>query len=418
MHDEHLAARFNGSLCVRCVPAIMVVMLTAPPLCAGFELRDDDRVVLVGSTLVEREQTYGYWEALLTSRWPERNVTFRNLGWSGDTVWGESRGYFDPPEKGYQNLLDLVSELAPTVVIVGYGTNESFAGPDGLARFREGMSRLLDDLAAADRRFILLSPIGQEWVAADSRRPAQGAAPLDLAQRNAQLALYADEIRRLALQRGHEYVDLLAPRGKSLDLTEDGMHPGDDGYYLLRRAWCEDLELPHPLLRIAVDNGDVSPATAGAAVKVLLSTPAHLRLSVRLARLPSAPSTHFGKCVTLRVGGLAAGRYRLTIDGQDVMRTSATRLADGECLGRGSADFKQAEQLRQAILAKNELFFHRWRPQNITYLFGFRKHEQGQNAREIARFDPLVAEQEQAIARLRIPAERTYELMRESEETR
>ena len=26
-------------------------------------------------------------------------------------------------------------------------------------------------------------------------------------------------------------------------------------------------------------------------------------------------------------------------------------------------------------------FFHRWRPQNETYLFGFRKHEQGKNAR-------------------------------------
>ena len=39
---------------------------------------------------------------------------------------------------------------------------------------------------------------------------------------------------------------------------------------------------------------------------------------------------------------------------------------------------------------KNELFFHRWRPANSTYLFGFRKHEQGQNAKEIPEFDPLI----------------------------
>jgi hypothetical protein len=39
---------------------------------------------------------------------------------------------------------------------------------------------------------------------------------------------------------------------------------------------------------------------------------------------------------------------------------------------------------------KDELFFNRWRPQNETYLFGFRKHEQGQNAREIPMFDPLI----------------------------
>jgi hypothetical protein len=33
---------------------------------------------------------------------------------------------------------------------------------------------------------------------------------------------------------------------------------------------------------------------------------------------------------------------------------------------------------------ENDLFFHRFRPANSTYLFGFRKHEQGQNAKEMA----------------------------------
>lgn len=61
----------------------------------------------------------------------------------------------------------------------------------------------------------------------------------------------------------------------------------------------------------------------------------------------------------------------------------------------------RAEALRQAILRKNELFFHRWRPQNSTYLFLFRKHEQGQNAREIPMFDPLIEKQEQRIFALR-----------------
>ena len=59
------------------------------------------------------------------------------------------------------------------------------------------------------------------------------------------------------------------------------------------------------------------------------------------------------------------------------------------------------EPLRQAVIAKNELFFHRWRPQNETYLFGFRKHEQGKNAKEVAEFDPLVAKAEEEIERIR-----------------
>ena len=49
-----------------------------------------------------------------------------------------------------------------------------------------------------------------------------------------------------------------------------------------------------------------------------------------------------------------------------------------------------AEALRASVLRKNSLFFHRSRPANYTYIFGFRKREQGQNAVEIPKFDPLI----------------------------
>ena len=75
-------------------------------------------------------------------------------------------------------------------------------------------------------------------------------------------------------------------------------------------------------------------------------------------------------------------------------------------------DFEQAEALRRAILDKNQLYFHRWRPQNETYLFGFRKHEQGNNAVEIPQFDPLVEAQEQVIGKLAAPVARHYELVK------
>ncbi|MEX0867342.1 MAG: hypothetical protein WD030_08280, partial [Pirellulales bacterium] len=61
---------------------------------------------------------------------------------------------------------------------------------------------------------------------------------------------------------------------------------------------------------------------------------------------------------------------------------------------------------------KNELFFHRYRPQNETYLFLFRKHEQGNNAVEIPQFDPLVEAEEKRIAELRQPKQHTYRIER------
>ncbi|MEY4307030.1 MAG: hypothetical protein RJA95_398, partial [Verrucomicrobiota bacterium] len=49
-----------------------------------------------------------------------------------------------------------------------------------------------------------------------------------------------------------------------------------------------------------------------------------------------------------------------------------------------------AQALRASVLRKNSLFFHRSRPANYTYIFGFRSREQGRNAVEIPKFDPLI----------------------------
>src|SRR4030095_11648529 len=81
-----------------------------------FELLEGDRVALIGDTFVEREQSYGYVEWMLTSHYPYRNVIFRNLGWSADTPAGVSRAGFDPPEKGFDRLKEQVAAFKPTVV--------------------------------------------------------------------------------------------------------------------------------------------------------------------------------------------------------------------------------------------------------------------------------------------------------------
>lgn len=61
-------------------------------------------------------------------------------------------------------------------------------------------------------------------------------------------------------------------------------------------------------------------------------------------------------------------------------------------------DTQRLAELRKAVVEKQRLFFYRWRPQNEIYLFGSRKHEQGNNGVEIPMFDPLIAKQEAVIA--------------------
>jgi hypothetical protein len=82
-------------------------------------------------------------------------------------------------------------------------------------------------------------------------------------------------------------------------------------------------------------------------------------------------------------------------------RLWATRFAEALGLPKADVSSPGATALRQAVVKKDFLFFNRWRPANETYLFGFRKHEQGQNAKEMEQFDPIVAEQEKKMAQLK-----------------
>jgi hypothetical protein len=157
-----------------------------------FELLGGDRVVFLGNTLIEREQKYGYWETMLTARYPDRNIIFRNLGWDGDTVWADSRGIFDPPAKGYQRMLAHVGRIKPTVIFLGYGNNEAFAGRKGLPAFIKQYNKLIDDLknvSAKGVRFVILSPIRYE----ELEKPFP--TPIEI---NHKLELYGIALREIA----------------------------------------------------------------------------------------------------------------------------------------------------------------------------------------------------------------------------
>ena len=76
-------------------------------------------------------------------------------------------------------------------------------------------------------------------------------------------------------------------------------------------------------------------------------------------------------------------------------RKLASPLVTSLGLRAGKATASSA--LRGLILAKNRFFFQQWRPQNEIYLFGSRKHEQGQNGAEMPQFSPLIEAKEQQI---------------------
>ena len=116
-----------------------LALFTCPAPAAPFEVKPTDRLVIIGNTLIEREQQYGYWEAMLTAQAPGLKV--RNLGWSGDDVFGTARRAFDVdnPDIGRKRLVELAIAEKPTAILICYGGNEAFAGRRGSTSSRRGL---------------------------------------------------------------------------------------------------------------------------------------------------------------------------------------------------------------------------------------------------------------------------------------
>jgi lysophospholipase L1-like esterase len=397
--------------------ACCICFIATPLAAAGeFQFRNGDRVVLVGNTLIEREQLYGYWETLLTALNPDKNITFRNLGWSGDTVFGEARAGFGTPADGFRHLKEDVLAFKPTVLILGYGGNESFAGPAGLPRFLKGLDTLLDAMAPTEARVVLLSPLRHE------RLPA----PLpDPTEHNKNLELYRDALREVALKRGYWFLDLYglvprereAPGARAVHLTDNGIHLTAYGYWRSAFSLARGLGFTPASWKITFDLRGNRITAEGADVGRDPAAP--MRLNVKDSTLPFSPSpkvvdtngNDFTNQRILRIHGLEAGDYLLKIDGRAVTVATAQQWQRGVYIAPPTEASKQVDRLRQLIIEKNRLYFHRWRPENETYLFGFRKYEQGQNAVEVPRFDPLVQKLDAQIAKLRTPVVHKYEIV-------
>lgn len=155
---------------------------------------------------------------------------------------------------------------------------------------------------------------------------------------------------------------------------------------------------------------------SGTAVRFVIFSPIQQK-----GEAPDSPRTRDLEAVSAALGALAQSRQARFVDCLTMSRQMlrlrmvsyespvilnpqghefmASRIV--EALGGDVADLPGLETLEEAIREKNAQFFHRWRPANWTYLFGFRQHEQGRNAVEVPRFEPLVEQWDGRIAQLR-----------------
>ena len=113
----------------------------------AFKLQKGDHVCYIGNTLAERMQHDGWLETLLQLRLPDRELTFRNLGFSGDELSVHQRmvnfGKLPNDKLGLNLPKDrflvwdrFLAHCSADVLFAFFGFNESFAGEAGLERYR------------------------------------------------------------------------------------------------------------------------------------------------------------------------------------------------------------------------------------------------------------------------------------------
>jgi hypothetical protein len=311
-----------------------------------------------------------------------------------------------------------VLALKPTVIVLNYGANESYAGAPGLEHFLSGLDTLLTALDETGARIVFLTPPPQE----DLGRPLP-----DPKQHNQDLKLYRDAIANVAAKRGSQVLDLydlLDPKrlNAGIPVTDNGLHLTEYGYWLAAPQMERGLGMEDRAWEVEVDSKQGNISARGTQISQAKVSPESIQFIAQDALLPHPPAP--GESPqdhpkidrrTLRVFDLPRGKYSLKIDDEIVATADASGWARGVEITAGP-EFQQAEKLRSEIMAKNELYFHRWRPQNITYLTGFRKHEQGNNAVEIPQFDPLVEARESEIRALSLPVPHSYQLIQEAGE--
>ena len=272
--------------------------------------KQNEKVVFLGNAFFENALEGGEIETTFSLSFPEKNITFRNIGWSGDNVYAHARtrarggGRFGNPDEGFGILNKQITELKPDKIFIAYGFNESF-DDTGIDKFGQGLNHLLEMLSQHCHELILISTLPME--------KGFGIPTEHIEAQNKELKKYAETTKGIAVKGNYRFIDLFTPFSKENKYTTNGIHLSSKGYRKAGDLIAEALTLP-PL-----------------AIKI---------------------------------------------------------------------DSKKADHIRNTIIKKNTLFFHRWRPRNDAFVYGERKDEQRTAQEEPAQIEPFIAKQEAAITLL------------------
>ena len=176
-------------------------------------------------------QHHNWWESKLYQAYPDKELAVRNLCFPGDTVDLRLRSLnFGSPD------VHLAHSGASSILFF-FGSNESFAGKDGVDAFGEAMDQLVSNTktrkynkSGIGPKIVLVSPTAYENTG-DPNLPSGK-------KINENLALYTAKLKSVAAKNNVGFADVFTPTKKLFEgdasrMTLDGLQLNDAGYRAL-----------------------------------------------------------------------------------------------------------------------------------------------------------------------------------------
>ncbi len=430
------------------IAGAIALATTLGSLAADFAIHDGDRVVFLGDSITEQRLYTTYIEAYTLTRHPSWKLTFRNVGWGGDTAWLRQRAHpdearlFAADETAQQQMIEAsvgsglardVLPLRPTFVTVKFGMNDhSYQAfrPDIFRAYARGQSEIAKVLGGTGARVAFLTPQPIEEKRADPDKDI----------RNLSLRQFSDGLKEVAARGNAQFVDQFAPymgvmlaeRAKNPQAFiggGDAVHPGPAGHTLMAWAVLKGLGASAAVSKVEIQVASSSAAADGCKVENVdtggggvafdrtddaLPMPIDVRA---VAALKLAPVLEDLSQYGLRVAGLAEGNYEITIDGESAAKASAVELAAGINLSSAEGPVtKQAREVLALVFQKNDAFFNRWRNVQLHSFPAWAKGPETEALRqaEVKRIDGLIAGEEEKIDAARQPRKHHFVVKRAS----
>jgi len=358
-----------------------------PALRAGepFAIKDGDRIVFYGDSITDQRLYTTFVETYIVTRFPSLNVSFVHSGWGGDRVTGGGGGPID------RRLERDVFAYKPSVVTVMLGMND--------ASYRAFKQEIFDAYAKGYKHLVESLKTHLPGVRITLIQPS----PFDDVTRkpnfeggyNQVLIRYGEFVKGLGEKEGAVVADLntsvVAALKKAMEidstgaqaLIRDRVHPGPAGQLLMAEAlltaWnapalVSVLELDAASGRVVkAENAKVDDLKGNGTVSWrqddrALPMPIDLKNTVIALAVKASDVEQALNQQTLKVSGLAASKYALKIDGEDVADLSKEQLASGVNLAEFETPmYRQAKDVHELTLRHNDLHFQRWRSLQVPY---------------------------------------------------